>query len=363
MPDRIYNFSPGPATLPVEVLQQAAMDIVNYNDKGIGLIEMSHRSKDFMAITAEAEELIRELLNVPRNYKVLFLQGGASTQFAMVPINLLQPGQQAGYLITGVWSQMAFKEAQRLKNAYQVATTEHHGFTSIPDYQTWNIQKNTSYLYYCPNETVNGVRFPFIPESTGIPLIADITSCMLSEPLEIEQYGLVFAGVQKNIANAGLTIVVVREDLLIDEPNPVIPSMLNYKLQAEHHSVYATPPVFNCYLAAIMFDWIKEQGGVAAIYQQNCQKAGKLYQFLDGSEFYTTSVEKKARSIVNVCFDLQKKNLTNQFLVQAEQRGLYSLSGHRKVGGFRASLYNAMPMAGVDALIEFMSDFAQENNR
>jgi phosphoserine aminotransferase len=280
----------------------------------------------------------------------------------MIPMNLLNPHEHAGYLITGIWSQMALNEAQKLKNAYCVFSEEKNGFQSIPQPGRWELKNNTSYLYYTPNETVNGVRFSYVPTAEDTPLIAEMTSCLLSEPINISQYGLIFAGAQKNIANAGLTLVIVRDDLLEKIPNPPIPTMLDYKMQTQHHSLYATPPVFNCYLAAKMFHWIKVQGGIRFLYEQNCQKADKLYQFIDSSDFYKAAVDKDARSLVNICFSLRNPELENKFIHLANQQGLRALKGHRLVGGLRASLYNAMPMAGVDTLIDFMYDFAKENS-
>ncbi len=360
MKARTYNFGAGPAMLPGPILKEAQEELLNWNNLGVSILELGHRTSQFTQLLAHAEHSLRQLLNIPESYQVLFLGGAARMQFSMIPMNFLNPQEQAGYIITGIWSQMAFKEAQHLKNAYCIASSEDNRFKSIPKDNSWKIKKDTAYVYYTPNETVNGVRFPFVPEVSDIPLIADMTSCLLSEPIDVKQYGLIFAGAQKNIANAGLTIVIVRNDLLEKIPDPVIPTMLNYKIQAENHSLYATSPVFNCYLANKMFDWVKAQGGVAALYEQNCLKAEKLYQYLDSTDFYVTTVEKEARSIVNVCFSLKKQELEQQFISLAEQQGLYALQGHRYVGGLRASLYNAMPMDGVDALIHFMSQFEKE---
>lgn len=360
MKARTYNFGAGPAMLPEPILQEAQEELLNWKNLGVSILELGHRTSHFTQLLEHAEYSLRELLDIPESYQVLFLGGAARMQFSMIPMNFLNPQEQAGYIITGIWSQMAFKEAQHLKNAYCIASSEDNQFKSIPKTASWQIKKETTYVYYTPNETVNGVRFPYVPETSGIPLIADMTSCLLSEPIDVNQYGLIFAGAQKNIANAGLTIVIVRNDLLEKLPDPVIPTMLNYKIQAEHHSLYATSPVFNCYLANKMFDWAKDQGGVAALYEQNCLKSAKLYQYLDSTDFYVTTVEKEARSIVNVCFSLKKQELEKQFISLAEQQGLYALQGHRYVGGLRASLYNAMPMAGVDALIHFMSQFEKE---
>ena len=348
--------------LPEPILKEAQEELLDWQHLGVSVLEVGHRTPEFTQLLNHAERSLRELLSIPDNYHVLFLGGAARTQFAMIPMNFLLPQDQSGYLVTGIWSQMAFQEAQHLKTAYCLVSEEKNGFTSIPDPGKWTIKNNTKYIYYTPNETVNGVRFPYVPKTSGIPLIADMTSCLLSEPIDIKQYGLIFAGAQKNIANAGLTIVIVREDLLELVPNPPVPTMFDYKKQVEFHSLYATPPVFNCYLADKMFDWIKAQGGVESIFQQNCLKAAKLYQYLDSTDFYTTNIARDARSIMNVCFSIKDSSLEQKFISLSEQRGLYSLKGHRFVGGLRASLYNAMPMAGVDALIDFMSEFAEENS-
>ncbi len=363
MTTRVYNFGAGPSMLPETVLQEAQEEFLDWQRLGISILEVGHRSPEFLALLNHAEQSLRELLFIPSNYHVLFLGGAARTQFAMIPMNLLSPEELAGYLVTGVWSHMAFSEARHLKKAYCIASAEDNGYKTIPDPKNWEIKENTSYVYYTSNETVNGVRFPYVPKTKGATLIADMTSALLSEPLDVNNFGLIFAGAQKNIANAGLTIVIIRDDLLERMPIPNVPTMLNYKIQAEHHSLYATPPVFNCYLADKMFDWIKAQGGVEEIFRLNCQKAAKLYQYLDSTDFYTTHVDPEVRSIVNICFSLKNDKLENEFLQLAQLRGLYALKGHRLVGGIRASFYNAMPMAGVDALIEFMSEFAKENSQ
>ena len=361
MKTRIYNFGAGPAMLPEPILKEAQEELLNWQDMGVSILELGHRTPEFTGLLKHAEHSLRALLTIPKNYHVLFLGGAARMQFAMIPMNFLSPHEQAGFLITGIWSQMACQEAQCLKKAYSLVNEDKGGFKSRPEQGNWIVRDNTKYIYYTPNETVNGVRFPYVPK-TDLPLIADMTSCLLSEPIDIKQYGLIFAGAQKNIANAGLTIVIVREDLLEKLPDPPVPTMLDYKIQAEHHSLYATSPVFNCYLADKMFDWIKAQGGVDALFHQNCLKAAKLYQYLDSTDFYLTSVAKDARSLLNVCFSLKNTALENKFIMLAEKQGLYALKGHRYVGGLRASLYNAMPMAGVDALIHFMTQFAKENS-
>lgn len=356
---RAYNFSAGPATLPESLLLEARAELLNWNGLGLSVMEISHRSAPFLAIMDDAEASLRSLLAVPDHYHVLFLGGAARTQFAMIPMNLLAPDAEAAYLISGCWSTMAYTEACRLKKAYCVATSESSHFTTLPDYHPAALHPDTTYLYYTPNETVDGVRFPTVPSCGEVPLIADMTSCLLSEPINVTDYGLIFAGAQKNIAPAGLTVVIVRADLLKNTPEPVIPTMLDYRIHAAKHSSYATPPTFNCYMAGKMFHWIEAQGGVDALYQINCLKAAKLYQFIDESSFYHSQVAVDARSIVNVCFTLSQPERIDEFVQQATRRGLFGLKGHTLVGGLRASIYNAMPMAGVDALIAFMREFSQ----
>lgn len=363
MKTRTYNFGAGPAMLPESILKMAQEEFLDWQGTGMSILEVGHRTPEFTSLLSHAEQTLRSLLSIPKNYQVLFLGGAARAQFAMIPMNLLQPEEQAGYLDTGVWSHLALLEAQRLKKAYCIASDLENGYKSLPEPKSWELKESTSYVYYTPNETVNGIRFPFVPKTKGIPLIADMTSCLLSEPIDVRNYALIFAGAQKNIANAGLTIVIIRDDLLAKTPNPPVPTMFDYAIQTENHSLYATPPVFNCYLAAKMFDWINAQGGVDALFKRNCEKAAKLYQYLDASDFYTTSIDKEARSIVNVCFSLRNSELEEQFIKQAQAHGLSALKGHRFVGGMRASLYNAMPMSGVDALLDFMSEFARKNSQ
>ncbi len=354
--NRIYNFGAGPATLPEPVLLEAQAELLNWQELGVSVLEVGHRTDAFKSLMAQAEADLRELIGIPDNYRVLFLGGAARMQFAMVPMNLLPQGQQAGYLISGLWSSQAFDEACKLGDAYCIASSK-----STPDPVSWTLHENTAYVYYTPNETINGVRFAQVPKVGNIPLIADMTSCLLSEPVNVGDFGLIFAGAQKNISIAGLTLVIIRNDLLARIPAHVIPTMLDYRIHVAHDSLYATPPIFNCYLAAKMFQWLKMQGGVEAIYKLNCLKAAKLYDYIDQSSFYHCAVEKHARSIMNVCFSLQNSKLEDEFVAQAAQHGLYALKGHRVVGGLRASLYNAMPMAGVKSLIAFMRDFSKEN--
>ncbi len=360
--NRPYNFGAGPAMLPESILLEAQEEFLDWH-QGMSVMEVGHRSEVGLQLLRDCEQSLRALLTIPTDYHVLFLSGAARTQFAMIPLNFLHNGQQGGYIISGIWSQLAFQEAQLLKKAYCIAREDTSHFTTIPRPEALQLQDNTTYVYYTPNETVNGVRFPYVPKTNGISLIADMTSCLLSEPIDVKQYALIFAGAQKNIANAGLTVVIVRDDLLQQMSNEPIPTMLNYKIQAEHHSLYATPPVFNCYLAAKMFAWIKKQGGVDTLFQYNCRKAALLYQYLDAYDFYRPLVSPEARSIVNICFSLAEPSLEPQFIAAAEQRGLLALKGHRAVGGIRASLYNAMPITGVEALISFMDDFAKEHRQ
>lgn len=355
---RPYNFGAGPAALPESVLLEAQAELLNWQGRGLSIMEVGHRTAEFQQLMHDAEADLRALLAIPENYHVLFLGGAARTQFAMVPMNFIPPGQQAGYLISGIWSALACDEGRKLKSAYCIASSGNDGFKQTPDSVDWQIHDNTAYVYYTPNETVNGVRFADVPIVSEIPLIADMTSCLLSEPIDVSKFGLIFAGAQKNIAPAGLTVVIVRKDLLNLNHETPIPTMLDYRTHVMNKSLYATPPVFNCYMAAKMFKWLKAQGGVEALYQINCDKAARLYHYIDSSSFYQCPVEPHSRSLMNVCFSLVKPELEDAFLTQANNRGLHALKGHRMVGGLRASLYNAMPMAGVDALIAFMQDFA-----
>ena len=361
MTTRAYNFGAGPAMLPESILLEAKAELLNWQGLGMSVLEIGHRTPPFQALMEALEAGFREAMSIPNNYHVLFLGTAARMQFAMVPMNLLIEHEKAGYLISGIWSSMAYDEACKLRHAYKIASTENNHFTSTPNPRGWDLRDETNYVYYTPNETINGVRFEKTPEVGDIPLIADMTSCILSEPYKITDFGLIFAGAQKNISSAGLTIVIVRDDLLSKVITPPSPTMMDYRTHVTHQSMYATPPMFSCYLALKMLKWVKAQGGVEALYQVNCQKAATLYQFIDDSSFYHCSVEKHARSIMNVCFSLEKSTLEASFLNAANQRGLLALKGHRTVGGLRASLYNAMPMAGVEALIAFMQDFAEEH--
>ncbi|WP_028387613.1 3-phosphoserine/phosphohydroxythreonine transaminase [Legionella fairfieldensis] len=361
MMNRGYNFGAGPSMLPESILRETQEELLNWQDMGMSVMEIGHRTPAFTQLMEQAESDLREILNIPDNYHILFLSGAARMQFAMIPLNFLDAKEQAGYLVTGLWSYLAYEEAYKLKNAYCVANGEKTGFTHIPPKREWQIKDNTRYFYFTPNETVNGVHFTKIPGVSNVPLIADMTSCLLSEPLNVSDYGLIFAGAQKNIANAGLTLVIVSDALLNTITNENIPTMLDYRTYSSTRSTYATLPTFNCYLAAKMFRWVKEQGGVDALYKINCKKAEKIYACIDSSDFYHCRVAKEARSLVNICFSLDDPMLEEVFLEEAKARGLLALKGHRTVGGLRASMYNAMPLEGVEHLVEFMNDFARKH--
>lgn len=360
MKTRPYNFGAGPATLPESILREAQSELLNWQDSGMSVMEIGHRTQPYLELMKQLEKDLRDLLAIPSHYEVLFLGGAARMQFAMVPMNLLSSNKPAAYLVSGVWSALAYAEACKLKQAYCLTSEINNRYISVPDSSACEFDENTAYVYYTPNETINGVRFDKTPNTAGVPLVADMTSCLLSEPINVSDYGLIFAGAQKNISAAGLTVVIIRSDLLETLPIEPIPTMLDYRTHVQHKSLYATPPTFNCYLAQKMLQWIKSQGGVEALFKINCQKAVALYKYIDDSPFYTCVVEENSRSIVNVCFSLVRKELESEFLLRANQRGLCALQGHRTVGGLRASLYNAMPIEGVNALLAFMQDFYEE---
>ena len=358
---RVFNFSAGPAVLPEEVLERAREEMLDWNGSGMSVMEMSHRGKEFMSIAQQAEADLRELLAIPADYKVLFLQGGASSQFSMVPMNLLRGKSGADYVNTGEWSKKAIKEAKRYCNVNVAATAEASGFTGVPAQSTWKLDPNAAYVHYTPNETIGGVEFDFVPETGDVPLVADMSSTILSRPIDVSRYGLIYAGAQKNIGPAGLTIVIVREDLL-GQPLAGTPTMFDYKIHADNESMYNTPPTYGWYLAGLVFQWLKAKGGLPGMAQINQRKAEKLYAAIDGSGgFYRNPVERSARSWMNVPFTLANPELDEAFLKGAKQAGLVALKGHRSVGGMRASIYNAMPEAGIDALIAFMTDFQKKN--
>ena len=357
----IYNFSAGPAVLPQEVLQQARDEMLDWNASGMSVMEMSHRGKEFMGIAAQAEADLRELMNIPANYKVLFLQGGASSQFAMIPMNLLRGKASADYVNTGEWSKKAIGEAKKYGEVNVVASGADKNFSYVPAFETWQRNPNAAYLHYTPNETIGGVEFGWIPESGDVPLVADMSSNILSRPLDVSKFGLIYAGAQKNIGPAGLTIVIVREDL-IGQTVPGTPTMFDYKTHADNDSMYNTPPTYGIYIAGLVFQWLKRNGGIGAMEQTNIAKAKALYDAIDSSNgFYNCPVALSDRSRMNVPFTLKDASLDSEFLKQAEQHGLLQLKGHRSVGGMRASIYNAMPLSGVQALVEFMNQFAKRH--
>lgn len=357
----IYNFSAGPAVLPKEVLIQAQAELPDWHGSGMSVMEMSHRGKEFMGIAAQAEADLRELMAIPANYKVLFLQGGASQQFAMIPMNLLRGKKSADYLNTGEWSKKAISEAKKFGAVNVVATGADKNFSYIPAFDTWQRDPDAAYLHYTPNETIGGVEFSWIPETGNVPLVADMSSCILSRPIDVSKYGLIYAGAQKNIGPAGLTIVIVREDL-IGQVVAGTPTMLDYKTHADNDSMYNTPPTYGIYIAGLVFQWLKKNGGIATMEKTNIAKAKLIYDAIDASNgFYGCPTVLSDRSRMNVPFTLKDAALDGEFLKQAEARGLLQLKGHRSVGGMRASIYNAMPLAGVQALVNFMNEFAKQN--
>ncbi len=357
---RIYNFSPGPATLPESVLQQAAREMLDWNGTGMSVMEMSHRGKEFTSIYQKAQADLRELLAVPQNYKILFLQGGGSQQFMQVPCNLLRGKDSADYIVTGEWTQRAIKEAARFCQPKVVFDGKPEGFTRFPEQSELKLSKQAAYVYYCMNETVHGVESFDIPQTGQIPLVSDISSTFLSRPLDLSKFGLVYGGAQKNIGPAGLTMVIVREDLL-GKAVPTPPSILDYSLMAANDSMLNTPPCFAIYMSGLVFDWIKQQGGLAKVEQANIAKAKLLYDVLDESTFYRAPVAKNSRSRMNVVFFLPDDRLNEVFLTGARQLNLANLKGHKIVGGMRASIYNAMPLAGVQLLATYMRDFAKKH--
>jgi phosphoserine aminotransferase len=351
---RIFNFSAGPAVLPEEVLARAGDEMLDWRGTGMCVMEMSHRGKEFMSIAAEAEKDLRDLLAIPSNYKVLFLQGGATLQFAQIPMNLLAGKGKADYVVTGEWSKKAVKEAQAYCDVHIAASSEDKAFTYAP--MTWNVRPDTAYVHYCSNETIGGVEFHSIPDIEKIPLVADASSHILSRPLDVSKFGLIYAGAQKNIGPAGLTIVIVREDLT-GKAQKGTPSVMDYKQQAAADSMLNTPATYAMYIAGLVFKWLKQQGGLAAIEKQNITKAKLLYDFLDASSYFKNPVAKSDRSRMNVPFTLKDAALDDAFLKGAEKLGMVQLKGHRSVGGMRASIYNAMPIAGVQQLVAYMKEF------
>ncbi|HWV17907.1 MAG TPA: 3-phosphoserine/phosphohydroxythreonine transaminase [Rhodocyclaceae bacterium] len=355
---RVYNFSAGPAALPESVLRQAAAEMLDWHGRGMSIMEMSHRTPDFEGVIAAAEADLRELMGIPANYKVLFLQGGATLQFSTVPINLLRGKKKADYIVTGSWSEKAAAEAQRFCEVNVAASTEAANFSYAPAQQELKLSSDAAYVHVCTNETIMGVEFPYVPETGGVPLVADMSSHILSREIDVSKYALIYAGAQKNIGPVGLTLVIVREDL-IGQPLPGMPALLDYKRHADNGSMLNTPPTFAIYMAGLIFKWLKEQGGVAGIEKQNIAKAQCLYGAIDNSAgFYRNPVRIADRSRMNVPFTLQDDKLDGLFLKESLAAGLSSLKGHKSVGGMRASIYNPMPLSGVEALVDFMRDFS-----
>ena len=352
---RVFNFSAGPAVLPLPVLEQARDEMVDWQG-GVSVMEISHRSKAFMAIAERAEADLRELLAIPASYSVLFMQGGATAQFAAIPLNLSQSGARADYIHTGHWSERAIKEARRFLTVDVAADEAASRYTTVPEQRALKLSRGAAYVHYTPNETIGGVEFPYIPETGDVPLVADMSSTILSRPLDVARFGLIYAGAQKNIGPSGITVVIVREDLL-GRARPGTPAVFDYKAFAEAGSMLNTPPTFGWYFAGLVLQWIKREGGLTAMAERNRAKAAMLYAAIDASAFYSNPVARQCRSWMNVPFTLAKPELDNTFLAESAAAGLVYLAGHRSVGGMRASIYNAMPTAGVAALIEFMRDF------
>lgn len=358
---RVFNFSAGPAMLPQAVIERARDEMLDWNGSGMSVMEMSHRGKEYMSIAAKAEADLRELLQIPANYKVLFLQGGASQQFAMLPMNLLGDKKSADYINTGDWSKKALSEAKKFCAVNIAADTSAGNFTTVPAQTELKLSADAAYVHYCPNETIRGVEFDYIPQTGDVPLVADMSSTILSRPIDVSRFGVIYAGAQKNIGPAGLTIVIIRDDLIGKAPASVA-TMLDYKTHADHDSMYNTPPTYSWYMAGLVFEWLKGLGGLEGMAEINRRKAAKLYAAIDGSGgFYKNPVAAHCRSWMNVPFTLPREDLDEVFLKEAKQAGLIALKGHRSVGGMRASIYNAMPEQGIDALVDFMNDFAKRN--
>ena len=359
--NRVYNFSAGPSMLPMPVLEKAASELINYGESGMSVMEMSHRSADYEPIIADAEALLRKLMNIPDNYKVLFLQGGASTQFAAVPLNLIGRTGKACYAVSGQFSGKAYKEAQKMGyDVTCIATTKDDNFDHVPTITRDMIPDDAAYLHICFNNTIYGTKYGYIPDTGDIPLVADLSSCIISEPVDVSKFGVIYAGAQKNMAPAGLTLVIVREDLL-EYGDPKMPTMLDWKVMAENGSMYNTPPCYTIYMAKLVYEWILSLGGLDVMKEMNEKKAAVLYDYLDSQDYYIAPVKKDSRSMMNVTFVTGVEELDKKFAKEAAAAGLKNLKGHRSVGGMRASIYNAMPYDGVVALVEFMKKFAAEN--
>ena len=358
---RVYNFSAGPAVLPEEVLKKAAEEMLDYNGCGMSINEMSHRSKTFDEVIQTAEQDIRDLMNIPDNYKVLFLQGGASQQFAAVPLNLMKNGK-AAYIVTGQWAKKAYQEAQKYGEAIEVASSADKTFSYIPDCSDLDIPEDADYVYICENNTIYGTKFKTLPNTKGHILVSDVSSCFLSEPVDVTKYGVIYGGVQKNVGPAGLVIAIIREDLITDDVPAYTPTMLKWKTQADNGSLYNTPNCWSIYMCGLVFKWLKEQGGLEEMKKRNEAKAKVLYDYLDQSKMFKGTVRPEDRSLMNVPFVTDSEELNAKFIKEAPAAGFVSLKGHRTVGGMRASIYNAMPIEGVQKLVEFMAKFEKENS-
>ncbi|WFR55200.1 3-phosphoserine/phosphohydroxythreonine transaminase [Anaerocolumna sp. AGMB13025] len=359
---RVYNFSAGPAVLPEEVLKEAAEEMLDYNGTGMSVMEMSHRSKAYETIIKEAEQDLRDLMNIPDNYKVLFLQGGASQQFAMIPMNLMK-NKVADFIITGQWAKKAYQEAQIYGKANAIASSADKTFSYIPDCSELPISEDADYVYICENNTIYGTKFKQLPNTKGKTLVADVSSCFLSEPVDVSKYGVIYGGVQKNVGPAGVVIVIIREDLITEDTLPGTPTMLKYKIHAENESLYNTPPAYGIYICGKVFKWLKKLGGLSAMKELNEKKAAILYDFLDQSKLFKGTVVKEDRSLMNVPFITGNDEIDAKFIKEAKAAGFENLKGHRSVGGMRASIYNAMPIKGVEKLVEFMKKFEEENTK
>lgn len=357
---RVYNFSAGPAILPEEVLKRAADEMLEYGTSGQSVMEMSHRSKEYQAIIDSVEAGLREVMSIPDNYKVLFLQGGASSQFAMIPLNLMNKNHKADFVITGQWANKAYQEASRYGKCNVIASSKDKTFSYIPELDKSKFDPEADYFHICYNNTIYGTRFNELPETGDVPLVADMSSCILSEPVDVSKFGLIYAGAQKNMGPAGLTVVIIREDL-IGNAMEMTPTMFNYKIHADNGSMYNTPPTYGIYILGLVLDWIKEMGGLTEMEKRNKRKAELLYSFLDSSKLFKATVQGKDRSLMNVPFVTGNEELDAKFVSEAKKAGLINIKGHRTVGGMRASIYNAMPYEGVEKLVEFMRKFEAEN--
>ncbi len=358
--NRVYNFSAGPSMLPLPVLERAAAELINYGEAGMSVMEMSHRSADFEPIIFESFKLLRELMQIPENYKILFLQGGASTQFAAVPLNLIGRTGKADYIVSGQFAQKAYKEAKKYGDIKEAASSKEDNFSYVPVVDKKAFRPDASYIHICYNNTIYGTKYDYIPDTGDIPLVADMSSCILSEPIDVSRFGVIYAGAQKNMAPAGLTVVIVREDLL-GHALPNTPDMLNWRIMADNDSMYNTPPCYTIYIAKLVYEWLLSLGGLEAMKKINAEKSALLYDYLDSQSYYITPVKARSRSMMNVTFVTGNEALDKKFAKEAEAAGLKNLKGHRSVGGMRASIYNAMPREGVEKLVAFMADFAMKN--